>query len=50
MAPLIPDLLKALNDMSSGFHIETQTDQVRYRQVRALLKESQRRLAEITDG
>jgi hypothetical protein len=50
MAPLIPDLHNALNDMSSGFHIETQTDQVRYRQVRALLKESQRRLAEITDG
>jgi hypothetical protein len=49
MAPMIPDLLEALDDTLSRFHVETQADQVRYKQVLTLLQESQWLLARV-DG
>lgn len=50
MAHMIPDLVEALSDAASRFPILSQTDDVRYQQIRALLDKAERRLAKIEGG
>lgn len=50
MSQMIPDLVEALNDAVSRFPIQSQTDDVRYEQIRALLDKAEQRLAKIKGG